>query len=73
MRRTRAVMRRGVRKMKKTERRGMKRRRRELRLSNILMREQLSNRQPSRFVENQWSTCNYFLTTPSYFSNSAHN
>ena len=65
-------MRRGVRKMKMTERRGMKRRRRELRLSNILMREQLSNRQPSRFVENQWSTFNYFLITPSHFLNSAH-
>ena len=46
-------MRRGVRKMRMTERRGMKRRRWELRLINILMREQLSNRQPSRFVENQ--------------------
>ena len=46
-------MRRGVRKMKKIERREMKRRRKKPRLSNILMREQLSNRQPSRFVENQ--------------------
>ena len=47
-------MRRGVRKMRMTERRGMKRgRRKKPRLSNILMREQLSNRQPSRFVENQ--------------------
>ena len=66
-------MRRGVRKMKKIERREMKRRRKKPRLSNILMREQLSNRQPSRFVENQWSTFNYFLITPSHFSNSAHN
>ena len=44
-------MRRGVRKMRTTERRGMKRgRRRELRLSNILMREQLSNTEPSRYI-----------------------
>ena len=45
-------MRRGVRKMRRTERRRMKRRRRrELRLSNILMREQLSNTETSRFVD----------------------
>ena len=51
MRRTRAATRRGVRKMRMTERRGTKRRRRELRLSNILMREQLSNTETSRFVD----------------------
>ena len=56
MRRTRAAMRRGVRKTKKTERRGMKRRRGELRLSNILMREQLSNTEISRYVDEQMST-----------------
>ena len=49
-------MRRGVRKMKMTERRGMKRRRGELRLSNILMREQLSNTEISRYVDEQMST-----------------
>ena len=51
MRRTRAATRRGVRKMRMTERRGTKRRRRELRLSNILMREQLSNTETSRYVD----------------------
>ena len=57
MRRTRAAMRRGVREMRMTERRGMKRgRRRELRLSNILMREQLSNTEISRYVDEQMST-----------------
>ena len=45
-------MRKGVRKMKMTERRVMKRgRRRELRLSNILIREQLSNTETSRYVD----------------------
>ena len=44
-------MRRGVREMRMTKRRGMKRRRRELRLSNILMREQLSNTETSRYVD----------------------
>ena len=74
MRRTRAAMRRGVRKMKMTERRGMKRgRRKKPRLSIIMKRDQSSNRQPSRHVENQWSTCNYFHITPSYFLNSGHN